>query len=94
MFRGREQAHPERGEALLRKLADELAELGTIEQQPNQEGRNMTMILAPVRQAAAPRRDQPDQPEGAEPSVDPAAPAGQGNGAVAEPAPENPAPVE
>ena len=55
MFRGREMAHPERGEALLRKLADELAEFGTIEQQPNQEGRNMTMVLAPVR---APARKQ------------------------------------
>ena len=55
MFRGREMAHPERGEALLRKLADEIAEFGTIEQQPNQEGRNMTMVVAPVR---APARKQ------------------------------------
>ena len=51
MFRGREMAHPERGEVLLRKLADEIAEFGTIEQQPNQEGRNMTMVMAPVRTA-------------------------------------------
>jgi translation initiation factor IF-3 len=50
MFRGREQAHPERGETLLRKLAGELAELATIESQPNQEGRNMTMMLAPLKQ--------------------------------------------
>jgi translation initiation factor IF-3 len=57
MFRGREQAHPERGEALLRKLAGELAELATIEQEPNQEGRNMTMMLAPVK--APVRREQP-----------------------------------
>ena len=55
MFRGREMAHPERGEALLRKVADEIAEFGTIEQQPNQEGRNMTMVMAPVR---APARKQ------------------------------------
>ena len=58
MFRGREMAHPERGEALLRKLADEIAEFGTIEQQPNQEGRNMTMVMAPVR---APAR-KPERP--------------------------------
>jgi len=58
MFRGREQAHPERGEALLRKLAGELAELGVIEQQPNQEGRNMTMIMAPVKASAVSRRDR------------------------------------
>ena len=49
MFRGREQAHPERGENLLRKLAEELGEFGTIEQEPNQEGRNMTMMLAPAK---------------------------------------------
>jgi translation initiation factor IF-3 len=60
MFRGREQAHPERGEALLRKLADEISEFGTIEQDPNQEGRNMTMLLAPVRAASNSRR--PEQP--------------------------------
>jgi translation initiation factor IF-3 len=58
MFRGREQAHPERGEALLRKLATELEELGTIEQQPNQEGRNMTMVLAPVKGATNTRRPE------------------------------------
>jgi translation initiation factor IF-3 len=56
MFRGREQAHPERGEALLRKLADELGELSTIEQQPNQEGRNMTMLLAPLKATVNSRR--------------------------------------
>jgi translation initiation factor IF-3 len=55
MFRGREMAHPERGEVLLRKVADEIAEFGTVEQQPNQEGRNMTMVVAPVR---APARKQ------------------------------------
>ena len=56
MFRGREMAHPERGEVLLRKVADELAEFGTIEQHPNQEGRNMIMVLAPVK--APPRKSE------------------------------------
>jgi translation initiation factor IF-3 len=60
MFRGREMAHPERGETLLRKLADEIAEFGTIEQQPNQEGRNMTMVMAPVRGATGSKKDRPD----------------------------------
>jgi translation initiation factor IF-3 len=64
MFRGREVAHPERGEALLRKLASEIAEFGTIESQPSQEGRNMTMMLGPVRGAQEARKaDRP--PEGA-----------------------------
>jgi translation initiation factor IF-3 len=49
MFRGREQTHPERGEMLLMRLAEDVAELGTVEQAPQQDGRNMTMLLAPVK---------------------------------------------
>ena len=51
MFRGREMAHPERGEQLLNRLADELGELAVIEQRPQQDGRNMVMMLAPSRVA-------------------------------------------
>ena len=47
MFRGREQSHPERGVALLMRLAEDVADLGVIEQRPIQDGRNMTMLLAP-----------------------------------------------
>jgi translation initiation factor IF-3 len=53
MFRGREQAHPERGRALLERLYQDISELAVIEQQPLQEGRNMSMLLAPVRDGAA-----------------------------------------
>ena len=49
MFRGREQTHPERGEMLLMRLAEDVADLGTIEQHPQQDGRNMTMLLAPAK---------------------------------------------
>jgi translation initiation factor IF-3 len=49
MFRGREQTHPERGEMLLMRLAEDVAELGVIEQHPQQDGRNMTMLLAPAK---------------------------------------------
>ncbi len=48
MFRGREVTHPERGMAILDRLAEELAELGVVEQRPMQEGRNMTMLLGPL----------------------------------------------
>jgi translation initiation factor IF-3 len=51
MFRGREQAHPERGTALLQRLFEDVEELATIESEPLQEGRNMSMLLAPVRGA-------------------------------------------
>ena len=49
MFRGREMAHPERGEMILNRLAEDLGELAMVEQRPQQDGRNMTMMLAPAR---------------------------------------------
>jgi translation initiation factor IF-3 len=51
MFRGREASHPERGRALLDRLVGDVSELATIEQEPQQEGRNMHMLLAPARNA-------------------------------------------
>ena len=49
MFRGRETLHPERGRNLLMRLAEDVKELGSIEQQPILDGRNMVMVLAPLR---------------------------------------------
>ena len=51
MFRGREQSHPERGRMLLDRLLQDVSEIGVMEQAPLQEGRNMTMLLAPTRNA-------------------------------------------
>jgi translation initiation factor IF-3 len=53
MFRGREVAHPERGVMILDRLAEELAELATVEQRPLQDGRNMTMLLGPSKAVLA-----------------------------------------
>jgi translation initiation factor IF-3 len=53
MFRGREVTHPERGVMILDRLAEELAELGVVEQRPMQDGRNMTMMLAPSKAVLA-----------------------------------------
>jgi translation initiation factor IF-3 len=50
MFRGREQAHPERGRALLQKLFEDLGGLAVIESAPLQEGRNMSMLLGPSKE--------------------------------------------
>ncbi|RRO17478.1 translation initiation factor IF-3 [Saccharopolyspora rhizosphaerae] len=47
MFRGREQSRPELGFRLLQRLADDVSELGFIEANPKQDGRNMIMVLAP-----------------------------------------------
>jgi translation initiation factor IF-3 len=49
MFRGREQSHPERGRALLDRLLQDISPIASVEQEPLQEGRNMTMLLAPNR---------------------------------------------
>jgi translation initiation factor IF-3 len=51
MFRGREVHHPELGERLLRRLADDVEDLGRIESQPNLDGRNMVMVVAPRKEA-------------------------------------------
>ena len=51
MFRGRENLHPERGRDLLLRLADDVKELGQIEQPPLQDGRNMVMVLGPTKNA-------------------------------------------
>jgi len=49
MFRGREVTHPERGKMILDRLAEELEPLAIIEQRPNLDGRNMTMVLGPSK---------------------------------------------
>src|SRR4051794_19580093 len=75
MFRGRETTHPERGERLLMQLAEDVSEFGVVEQRPNLDGRNMTMLLAPVR----PKEATEEKPDSAE--------AGAGDGAAPPPAP-------
>ncbi|MGH2927813.1 MAG: translation initiation factor IF-3, partial [Solirubrobacteraceae bacterium] len=57
MFRGREVTHPERGTALLDRLAGELSDVAVVEQTPLQDGRNMTMMLAPSKAVLAAEKD-------------------------------------
>jgi len=78
MFRGREQAHPERGRALLKRLFDDLGDQAVIEQQPQQEGRNMHMLVAPTREAIA-----AGEAEKAPPADDPAKASGDGSAEAA-----------
>ena len=51
MFRGREQSRPELGFRLLQRLADDITEYGYVETSAKQDGRNMTMVVAPHRGA-------------------------------------------
>ncbi len=48
-FRGREMAHQELGRDLLKRIETDLTELGTVEQFPKMEGRQMVMLLAPKK---------------------------------------------
>ena len=72
MFRGREQSRPELGYRLLQRLAEDVQELGVVEAAPKQDGRNMTMVIAPtkkpVKRAAAEAAEA-----AAEPTAEPTA---------------------
>lgn len=48
-FRGREHAHRELGLDVLRRVEQDLAEISTVEQQPQMEGRQMVMVLGPKK---------------------------------------------
>ena len=83
MFRGREQAHPERGRALLQRLYDDIAEIATIESEPQQEGRNMHMMVAPSKELLAEQQRDADAAESSDEDAgdagtdgDPKAPSG------------------
>ncbi len=52
MFRGREQSRPEAGIRLLQRLAQQVEDISVVESSPRQDGRNMTMVLAPIRRKA------------------------------------------
>ena len=82
MFRGREVTHPERGTAILDRLAEELSELGVVEQRPMQEGRNMTMMMAPSKAVLAGRVDVDGAPDGAGPAEPAAGPDENGDTGV------------
>ena len=59
MFRGREQSRPELGYKLLQKLASDIGESAVIESSPLQDGRNMTMVLAPARKTSGSKAAKP-----------------------------------
>ena len=58
MFRGREQSRPEMGRRLLMKLAEDVAEFAIVENAPNQEGRNMSLVLGPLKKKAEAKEEQ------------------------------------
>jgi translation initiation factor IF-3 len=99
MFRGREQSRPELGFRLLQRLASDIAELGFVEAQPRQDGRNMIMVIGPhkkksearaersaLRAAQEQRASGPERPAAAaRPSGSTATPRPPGTAATARP---------
>ena len=63
MFRGREQSRPELGFRLLQRLAGDVEELGFVEAQAKQDGRNMIMVLGPHRKKPEVRPERPERPQ-------------------------------
>jgi len=76
MFRGREQSRPDLGYRLLQRLAGDVEELGFVEAQPKQDGRNMIMVIGPHRKKpeTKPERAPRPAPRAAEPAQRPAPP--------------------
>jgi len=58
MFRGREQSRPELGFRLLQRLASDVEELGFVESQPRQDGRNMIMVIGPHKRKSDARSER------------------------------------
>jgi len=58
MFRGREQSRPELGYRLLQRLAADVSELGFVESSPKQDGRNMIMVLGPMKKKTEVRTER------------------------------------
>ena len=55
MFRGREVFHPELGLRILERVAEQVSEIAIVESAPRQDGRNMTMVLHPIKRPAKAR---------------------------------------
>ena len=75
MFRGREMAHPELGKKILDRIAEQVKDVGNVEAAPRVDGRNMLMVLAPVKKQEVKSGSKPRPARPAEAS--PAAEAGE-----------------
>jgi translation initiation factor IF-3 len=49
LFRGREQSRPDQGVRLLQRFAEDVSEFGTVESTPTIDGRNMVMVIGPLK---------------------------------------------
>lgn len=58
LFRGREQSRPEQGVRLLQQFAEDIVEFGSVESSPRIDGRNMVMVIAPVKNKSEAKAEQ------------------------------------
>jgi translation initiation factor IF-3 len=66
MFRGREMAHPELGKRILDRIAEQVKDVGNVEAAPRVDGRNMLMVLAPVKKQEPKSGSKPRSPRPAD----------------------------
>ena len=93
MFRGREQSRPELGYRLLQRLAEDIGELGFVESNPKQDGRNMIMVLGPTKKKAEAKAEAKAERRRRDEVAPQAAGEGTSAGDVEAPAPQAAAPA-
>lgn len=91
LFRGREQSRPEQGVRLLQRFAEDVAEYGTVESSPMIDGRNMVMIIGPLRNKADAKAEQMAQRAASKAARKVADAAPQGDAPASKPAAVKPA---
>ena len=87
MFRGREMAHPELGKRILDRIAEQVKDVGNVEAAPRVDGRNMLMVLAPVK------KQEPKAGSSSKPRSTAPAPSAAPAAAVAPPPPAESVPA-
>ena len=96
LFRGREQSRPEQGVRLLQRFAEDVSEFGTVESTPTIDGRNMVMVIGPLKNKATAkaeadaRRAAAKPPRAERPAAALAAPVASAKPVVEKPAVEKP----
>jgi translation initiation factor IF-3 len=55
LFRGREQSRPDQGVRLLQRFAEDVSEFGSVESSPTIDGRNMVMVIGPLKNSQRPK---------------------------------------
>jgi translation initiation factor IF-3 len=87
MFRGREMAHQQLGRRLLDRLSEDLADISKIDAFPKMDGRNMTMVLSPQKDAITHKPAYVPKHKGPKPEEAEQAPAAEETPAPAKPRP-------